>query len=102
MRSTKCAECLSLDILHSSCVRIVFLFSLAEEPVHSIGDAWSDVYILECREVRQTDLEIMGHTVLELVPESRLVEFRSLEVDLVLEAGVITKGEFLIKFLLPK
>ena len=44
-------------------------------PVHTVTDARSDVYVFEQGEIRQTDLEIVGHTVLHLVPESRLSEF---------------------------
>ena len=37
----------------------------------------------------------MGHSVLELVRESRLSELLSLEVDLILDGGVVTEGDFL-------
>ena len=40
----------------------------------------------------------MSHTVLELVKKARLLELRSLEVDLVLERGIITERELLIPF----
>ena len=43
----------------------------------------------------------MRHSILELVPESRLVELRSLEVDPVLEGSVITEREFFIPLFLP-
>ena len=84
VRGPEMVEHLSLDILHLAGLLVVNLFGLPEEPVHSVGEARGDVYVLEQREVGKTDLEIVGHTVAHLVPESRLVELRSLEVYAVL------------------
>ena len=93
-------ECLSFHVLHLAGFRIVFLFRLPEEPVHAVGDARRHVDIFEGSEVRKADLEIVGHTVLELVEESRLVELGCLEVDPVLEACIVTQRELLIELLL--
>ena len=100
MRGSECAERLAFYIFYLASVRVICLLGLSEEPVHSIADARSDVYVLEEREVRKSDLEVVCHAVLELVPESRLVELGSLEVDLVLQGGVVTEGELLVKTLL--
>ena len=50
-------------------------------------------------EVRKSYLEIMRHSVLELIPEFRTVEieFTCLEVDSVLKCCVVTEREFLIE-----
>ena len=85
VRCSKCTECFSFYIFHHSGFRIVLLFRLAEEPVHSVLYTRSDVDVLEGSEVRQSDLEIMSHSVLESVQKSGLLEFRSLEVDSVLK-----------------
>ena len=82
---SECTECLALDIFNDSGFRIVFLFRLTEEPVHSVLHARSDVDVFECSEVRKSDLEIVSHSVLELIKKARLLEFRSLEIDPVLE-----------------
>ena len=79
------SERLSFDILHHSSVRIIDLLHVAEEPVHTIAYTWRDIYIFQQGKVRKSDLEIMVHAILELIKESRLVEFRRLEIDLVLE-----------------
>ena len=79
------SEHLSLDVFNSARIRIIFFGSLPEEPVHSVTDARGDVDIFEQGEIRQSDLEIMGHTVLEFVPETWFVEFGSLEIDPVLQ-----------------
>ena len=71
-----------------------------EEPAHSVLDTRSDINVLECSEVRETDLEVMVHTVLELVHETWLTEFRCLEVDLVLQGSVVSEREFFIPFFL--
>jgi len=42
----------------------------------------------------------MSHTVLELVPESRLVEFRCLEADAVLQGCIVSEGELLVPLFL--
>ena len=100
MRSSEMAECATLYIFHLSCLRVIFLLVFPEIPVHSVLNARSHIDVLECREVRQTDLEIVGHSVLELIPESRLVELRCLEIYPVLESGVITERELLVELLL--
>ena len=69
-------------------------------PIHSVTDARSDIYILEEREIRQSNLEIVSHSVLELVRKSRLPEFLCLEVYLVLERRAITYREFFVKLFL--
>ena len=79
------AESLALYVFYPVCLRVVFLFGLTEEPVHSISDARSDVDVFEGSEVRKSDLEIVSHSVLELIKKARLLEFRSLEIDPVLE-----------------
>ena len=79
---------------------IVAILTLPEHPVHSVADRRIDVQILEQLEVGQADAEIVRHAVLELVEESLLPEFRSLEVDLVLQCGIVAQRELLIKTLL--
>mgnify|MGYP006315411611 FL=1 len=100
MGGTECSECLSFYVFYLACVRIIVLLGLPEEPVHAVADARSDVYVFQECEVRKSDLEVMRHSVLELVPESRLVEFGCLEVDPVLQRGVVSEGEFLVETLL--
>ena len=100
MSSSECAEHLSFDVFNLSRVRVIFLLSIPEEPVHTITYARCDVYVFEEREVRKTDLEIVGHTILELVPEAWLVELGGFEIDPVLQRCVISEGEFLIPLLL--
>ena len=103
---SECAEYSSLDILNAyfACLRIHYglLFGLSEEPVHSVADAWSDIDIFQKGKVRESDLEVMCHSVLESVPEIRTVQvkFTCLEVDSVLECSVVTKGELLVEALL--
>ena len=96
----KGSECLSFYVFYLSCVWVIFLFSLPEEPVHSIADARSYVYVFQQCEIRKSDLEVVSHTVLELVPESWLIELRCLEVDPVLQRGVVAEGEFFVETLL--
>ena len=68
------AEHLSFYVLYAACVGVVFFLGVPEEPVHAVAYTRGDVDVFEKSEVRQSDLEIMGHTVLELVPEARFVE----------------------------
>ena len=91
MGRSEMSESLALDFFDHSGLRVIFLLDLSEIPVHSVLDTRCDVYVLEGCEVRKTDLEGVGHTVLELVPESRLVELGCLEVDPVLECSVVTE-----------
>ena len=100
LRDSECSECLSFYVFDLSKFSIVLFFRLTEEPVHAVRYTWRDVYVLECSEVRETDLEIMGHSVLELVHKSRLAELRCLEADLVLERCVVSERELLVPFLL--
>ena len=100
MGCSECTEHLALYILYLLSLIVIFLLRLPEEPVHSVADAWSDIDIFHQCEVRKTDREVMGHTVLELIPETWLVELRCLEVDSVLKRCVITKRELLIPLLL--
>ena len=79
------AECLAFNRFNLTKFGIIFFFGLAEEPVHAVLYTRCDVDILEGCEVRQANLEIMGHSVLELVEKSRLSEFGCLEVDSVLK-----------------
>ena len=97
---SKCTEHLSFHVFNLAGFGIVHLFRIAEEPVHAIRYARRDIDIFEEREVWKTDLEVVVHTVLELVPESWLVELGCLEADSVLKRGVVTEGELLIPFLL--
>ena len=69
MGGSKCAEHLTLYIFDFSCVWIVFFLRVSEEPVHSIADTWCQVDILHEGEVWKTDLEVMGHTILDLGAE---------------------------------
>ena len=71
---TECAEHLALHVFHPSCLLIVYLVRGVEEPVHSVAYARGDVDVFEQGEVRQSNLEVVRHSVLHLVPESRLVE----------------------------
>ena len=100
MCGSECSECLCLNIFHHSCIRIVLLFCLAEEPVHTVGDTRCDIDVFQQCEIRKTDLEVVCHTILELVPEAWLVELRCLEVDPVLQRGVVAEGEFFVETLL--
>ena len=100
MSSTECAEHLALNIFHHSRIGVIDLLCIPEEHVHAIGYTRGDVDVFQEGEVRKTDLEVVVHTVLELVPESRLVELRCLETDSVLERCAVTEREFLIPFLL--
>ena len=97
---SECTEHLAFYILYSSCIRIVLLLGLSEEPVHTVGHARSYIDVLHKREVRETDLEVMCHTILELVKQTRLFELAGLEADLVLQRGVVAEGELLIERLL--
>ena len=76
--------------LHLAGLLVVEAFPLVKEPVHTVGDARGEIYIFEQSEVRQAYLEVVGHTVLHLVPEARLVEFRCLEIDFVLECRIVS------------
>ena len=89
VRRSECSEHLTLDIFYLSRLCIIFLLSVSEEPVHSVTYAWSDIDVFQQGEVRKTDLEVMCHTILEFVPESRLIELRGLEADPVLKRSVI-------------
>ena len=97
MCCSECAEYSALDILnaHFSSLRIYYslLLCLSEEPVHTVADARCDVDVFQESEVRKSDLEVMSHTILELVPEVRAVEieFTCLEIDPVLKRGVVTE-----------
>ena len=95
VRRSECSEHLTLDIFYLSRLYIIFLLSVSEEPVHSVTYSWSNVDILHKGEVRKTDLEIVVHTVLELIPKSRLIEFRCLEVDSVLQRCTISERKLL-------
>ena len=64
--------------------RIEFVVGLAEEPVLSVTYARREVQVLCQCEVRKTDLEVVCHTILELVHEAVFHEFRGLEADFVL------------------
>ena len=86
LANTKCSELFAdfsgrhTGSRHKFSLVVVFRFNelelrRTEMPVHSVTYARSDVYVFEQGEIRQTDLEIVGHTVLHLVPESRLSEF---------------------------
>ena len=56
-----------------------------EKQLFSQKSDYQRIDVFESREVRKTDLEVVCHTILELVPEAWLVELRGLEVDSVLE-----------------
>ena len=88
---SECTEHLSFHVFNLARVRIVYLLRVSEEPVHTIRHTRGDVDVFQEREVRKTDLEVVVHTVLELVPESWLVELGRLETDPVLERGVVTE-----------
>ena len=100
MRGPECAEHLTFYIFDLTGIRIVDFLCISEEPVHSVSHTWRQIDVFEQCEVWQADLKIMGHTILELVPESGLVEFGSLEIDSVLKRGVISKRELLIPLFL--
>ena len=96
----ECAELLSLYFFHGIRVGVIHPFRGVEKPVHAVAYARSEVYVLEEREVRQTDLEIVGHSVLELVQKSRLVELGSLEIHLVLYRGAVAERKLFVKLFL--
>ena len=97
MRGSEFAELVAFDFFYFIRVGIVYLFRSPEKPVHAVADARSEVYVLEQGEIRQTDAETVGHSVLELVQKSRLVEFGCLEIYLVLQRGVVAERKFFIK-----
>ncbi len=82
--------------------RVVFVIRRSEEPVLRIADARVDAYVLHQLEVRQAYAEVVGHTVREPVKETRVleVELTCLEVDLVLERGVVTERNLFVESLL--
>ena len=70
---------------------IVAVFTLAEHPVHAVTHRRVDVEVLEQLEVGQAYAEVVRHAVLELVQEPFLPEFGRLEIDFVLERGVVAQ-----------
>ena len=100
LRNAEVAELSTGLCLHLVGLRIELIFGLAEEPVHSVADARSEIQVFRNGEIRQSDLEIMGHSVLEPVQEARLLEVGNLERHLVLEGGAVSEGELLVEFLL--
>ena len=90
------AELLSHLHLHAVGLAVEIGLALAEEPVHAVAHARSDIKVLQKGEIRKLDGEVVGHTVLELVQETRLAELRRLEIDLVLQGRVVAQREFLV------
>ena len=101
VRRPERTELLSHLCLHAVCLRIKICLALPEEPVHAVAYVRSHIQILEQCEIRKLDGEVVRHSVLELVHEPRLAELGSLEVDLVLDGGVVAKRELLVETLLP-
>ena len=77
--------------LHLVGLRIELIFGLAEEPVLAVAHARGEIEIFRNGEVRQANLEVVRHAVLELVEEARLLQLRSLESDLVLEGRAVSQ-----------
>ena len=90
------AELLAPDLFHLSCFFIVHEFRFPKEHVHTVGNGWRHLEVFEQGEVRQADLEVVGHAVLEPVRKAVLHEFGSLETDLVLQGGVIGERYLLV------
>ena len=88
---------LFLDLI---CLRIICIFIFPEEPVHAVAHRRADAYILEKLEIWQTDAEIVGHAVLELIKQIHLTKLRGFEVDLVLESSIVSKRNLLVELLL--
>ena len=100
VRCPESPELAGINLLHLVSGRIVFSFSLSEEPVHAVADARREIDVFEQCECRQPYLEVVRHSVLELVQESRLVEFGGLEINLVLQRGAVSEREVLVELLL--
>ena len=102
LRDAEVVERVRFHGLHLVGIGIVRIFRLAEEPVLRIAYARVDAYVFEQLEVRQAYAEIVGHAVLEFVREFLVlqVEFRGLEVDLVLQCGIVGKADLLVELLL--
>ena len=96
----ECAELSGIMRFHPVRLRIVFIIGLPEEPVLAIAYTRCEVQILCKRKVRQTYLEVVSHSVLELVHESLLHELRRLEIDSVLQGRTVSEREFLIELFL--
>ena len=96
---SECAELPAVLSLHLVGFRIEHIIRLAEEPVLAIADARGEIQVLGKREVRKPDLEIVCHSVLELVQEALFHELGRLEINLVLECCAVAEGEFLVEFL---
>ena len=100
MGGAESAELAAFTFFHTVCLRVVIPFRLVEKPVHSVCNARSHIDILEQGKIRKAYLEIMRHTVLELVPETGLVEFGGLEIYLVLKSRAVSERELFIELFL--
>ena len=78
---------------------IVILVLGTEEPVHAVRHGGSQGEVLEYGECRKSYGEIVRHTRLHLVPEIRVAHLAGLEIDLVLEGGVVAQGKLLVPLL---
>ena len=94
------AELMSLHGLDLVLFRVVFIFGLSEEPVHSVADGRGDIDIFHNHERRKTNVEIVGHSVLQSVEHINLPELRCLEIYLVLESRAVSERYLFVEFLL--
>ena len=100
LRDSEFAEKPAVHLVQPAGLAVVGIVSLPEEPVHSVTYARGEVKILQKGKIREPNLEIVLHSVLELVREAFLAEFRGFEGYLVLERCAVAQGELLVELFL--
>ena len=89
------AEGIALDQFRLVCLRIIDGLAGPEEPVLTVAYRRVEIQVFEELEARQTDIEVVVHTVLETVckglSSELFLELARLEVDLVLERGTVAE-----------